>query len=86
MNCGIVCKKFMLLLVWMSIKGCMDECQRLDACLLKLQLFWRQKEGGPIFEFFVDTTQKLSLYTYPILKWCILQFINNNNTFLTCMC
>ena len=65
MNCGIVCKKFMLLLVWMSVKGCML------ACLLKLQLFWRQKEGGPIFEFFVDTTQSIYIPDFEMVYLAI---------------
>jgi hypothetical protein len=36
----------------MSVKVCML------AYLLKLQQFWRQKEDGQLFEWFVDTTQK----------------------------
>jgi hypothetical protein len=41
----------------MSVKDCML------ACLLKLQQFWRQKEGGQIFYWFVDTAQKIeSMY------------------------
>jgi hypothetical protein len=57
----------------MSIKDCKL------ACLLELQRFWRQKDNGQIFEWFVDIAQKNeSVYIYPILKW--FKHVAKNNS------
>ena len=63
------------------IKGC------LLACLHKFQLFWKQKEDGRIFKWFIDTTQKIesmyisnfemvhiTVYKRDFFKTYILQF------------
>ena len=56
----------------MSVKGCML------ACLLKLQQFWRQKEDGQVFEWFVDIAQRIeSMYipNFKMVYFAILYFI-----------
>jgi hypothetical protein len=65
MNCGIVYKEFMLLLLYMSVKGCMLTC-------LKLQQFWRQKKDGQIFEWFVDIVHKTEFIYIPNFKMVYL--------------
>jgi hypothetical protein len=37
-------------------------------CLLKLQLVWRPKEGGQIFEWFIETVQKTESMYIPKFK------------------
>jgi hypothetical protein len=55
----------MLLLLYMSVKGCMLTC-------LKLQQFWRQKKDGQIFEWFVDIVHKTEFIYIPNFKMVYL--------------
>jgi hypothetical protein len=65
-NCGTICKGFMPLSLYKSVKGCML------ACLLKLQLFWKQKEGG---KFLVVCRQYLKTKFLYILNFKMMYFV-----------
>jgi hypothetical protein len=63
----------------MSVKGCML------ACLLELQQFWKQKEGGQIFEWFINTTQKIESMYIPNFEMVYLAIYKLFFIFKTCM-
>jgi hypothetical protein len=54
------------------------------ACLLKLQQ-WRQKEDGQVFEWFVDTAQKIeSMYipNFEMVYFAIFKYIFKFSTYM----
>jgi hypothetical protein len=45
-------------------------------CLLELQQFWKQKEGGQILERFIDTAQRIkSMYISNFEMVCLAIYI-----------